>query len=96
MQRYDLIIAREGKDGRSYWTKIGSGFPARSGEGFSLSFDALPMPGKDGGCWVQMRVPQERNSAPEAPRARTVTSGRPIPFNEAAAHPSLHDDDIPF
>lgn len=90
MQRYDLIVAREGREGKTYWTKIGSAFPAKSGEGFSLSFDALPMPGKDGGCWVQMRVPQERTDARPAP-----SRARP----EIASRQPLIDDDgdsIPF
>lgn len=90
MQRYDLIVAREGKEGKVYWTKVGSGFPARSGEGFSLLFDALPLPGKDGSVWVQMRIPQERTDSPRPQRAaQSVTSGAPPR--------SMDDDDqIPF
>lgn len=90
MQRYDLIVAREGKEGKVYWTKVGSGFPARNGEGFSLLFDALPLPGKDGSVWVQMRIPQERTDSPRPQRAaQSVSSGRreyvddpsdPLPF----------------
>lgn len=92
-QRYDLITARESKEGKTYWTKVGSAFPSRSGEGFSLLFDALPIAGKDGAVWVQMRIPQERTDSQRPPMPErgkvTVSSGRQ----------SIIDDDdsaIPF
>lgn len=83
-QRYDLIVGRENGE-KTYWTRIGSAWPAKNGGGFSLTFDALPLPGKDGACRVLMREPQERTQdrAPPPP----VTSGRA----------TLDDDDaIPF
>lgn len=43
-ERYDLCVARPRKDGKVYWHKIGVAFPSRSGEGFDLSFDSLPVP----------------------------------------------------
>lgn len=46
-ERYDLLTARE-KDGRSFFTKVGVMFPNRSGDGFTMYFEALPIPGPDG------------------------------------------------
>jgi len=43
-ERYDICIPRPRKSGKTYWHKIGSAFPSRSGEGFDLSFDSLPIP----------------------------------------------------
>ena len=85
--RYDLIVGRENGE-KTYWTKIGSAWPAKNGPGFSLTFDALPLPGKDGVCRVLMREPQERDAAPRqtgtAPRQqpRTIAEdvGEDIPF----------------
>jgi len=44
--RYDICTPRPGKDGKTYWTRIGSGFPRDDGS-ISLSFDALPVGGHD-------------------------------------------------
>lgn len=83
--RYDLIVGRENGE-RTYWTKIGAAFPAKNGGGFSLTFDALPIPGKDGQCRVLMREPQARDG--EHPRQAT-----PTPRSNA---PADIDDSIPF
>ena len=82
--RYDLVQPTQGKDGNTYWTNIGSAFPNKNGEGFSLIFTALPMPGPDG-CRIQMRVPKPRDDKP-APRqaARGGSAARIV------------EDDIPF
>jgi hypothetical protein len=45
--RYDILTFREGSDGKSYATKIGTAFPRKNGEdGFSIVFDALPLDGR--------------------------------------------------
>lgn len=41
--RYDVLTSRAGKDGKSYYTKIGTMWPMESG-GFKITFDALPIP----------------------------------------------------
>lgn len=40
--RYDILTSRE-SNGKTYWTKIGTMWPLDNG-GFSLNFDALPIP----------------------------------------------------
>ena len=42
-ERYDLKVMRKGKDGKEYGTKIGVAFPWKSGKGFNLTFEALPV-----------------------------------------------------
>ena len=41
---YEVKLAKKGRDGKNYYTKIGAMFPWKSGEGFNLTFDALPVP----------------------------------------------------
>ena len=41
--RFELKVARKGKDDKTYWSKIGSAFPRDDGS-FAIVFDALPIP----------------------------------------------------
>lgn len=87
-QRYDLIVGREyGTEGKTAWTRIGSAWPAKNGGGFSLTFDALPLPGKDGACRVLMREPQARND---------VSSRASRPGHAPLTSADIGGDDIPF
>jgi len=43
-KRYDMCIPRSGKDGKTFWHKIGVAFPSKSETGFDLIFDSLPVP----------------------------------------------------
>lgn len=54
--RYDLLVVREDGE-KNWWTKIGAAFENKSGDGYTLLFEALPMPGKDGQCKVVMKLP---------------------------------------
>lgn len=45
--RYDVMVVREGKDGGKAWfTKVGTMWPAKNGEGFTIVLDANPIDGK--------------------------------------------------
>lgn len=45
--RYDVMVVREGKDGgKSWFTKVGTMWPAKSGDGFTIMLDANPIDGK--------------------------------------------------
>lgn len=46
MTRYDLISPRK-RGEKTYWARIGAAFPRDKG-GFSLVFDALPLPDEKG------------------------------------------------
>lgn len=58
--RYDAMVARE-RNGKTFWTRIGTMFPSKSGEGFNLVLDALPLPDKDGRCAINMFPPRPRD-----------------------------------
>jgi len=42
--RYELKTARTGRDGKTYWTRIGVMFPMKDKDGYSLILEALPIP----------------------------------------------------
>lgn len=45
---YSINVPQE-RDGKTYWTRIGTMFEMEGGKGFSLIFSALPIPQlKDG------------------------------------------------
>ena len=92
-QRYDLVTPREGKDGKTYWTKVGVAFPSKDGVGFSLSLEAYPLPNKEGEVRMIMRPPMERDGQRNGGEQRgrqIVESGR------QPARPIDDDDSIPF
>ncbi|WP_314188803.1 hypothetical protein [Paracoccus yeei] len=53
MTRYDLLSPRPKKDGGTSWHKVGAAFPRDKG-GFSLVFDSLPLPDKEGRVSLMM------------------------------------------
>lgn len=80
-ERYDVMTAREGKDGKTYWTKIGVMFPNRNGGGFSIAFEALPVPQlRDGKIEVRAvaMVPREKQDRPAGAGAGPMDDS--IPF----------------
>lgn len=93
--RYDAVISRKDKDGKSRYTKIGAAFPSKQGDGFNIVLDALPMPNAEGQAWISLFVPKPREDAEhhdqrpaaEKPRGRDpISSGRNDDLN----------DDVPF
>jgi hypothetical protein len=83
MVRYDLISPRERKDGKTFWVKVGSAFERDQG-GFSLVFDALPLPDKEGNVRLLMTEPKPREDA------------RPAERQTWSASQGLDGGDIPF
>jgi len=63
--RYDLISPRPRKDGKTFWQNVGAAFPRDKG-GFSLVFNALPLPDAEGRVSLLMvePTPREGQSAP--------------------------------
>lgn len=52
----DVLVCREDeKTKRTFWTRIGVAFPAKSGEGYSILLDALPIGNK-----LILRPPREK------------------------------------
>jgi hypothetical protein len=44
--RYDVCVPREGKEGKTYWTKIGTAWPSKQGDGLNIVLEALPLGAK--------------------------------------------------
>jgi hypothetical protein len=60
--RYDAVISRKDKNGKTRYTKIGAAFPAKDGkDGFNIVLDALPMPNAEGQAWISLFVPKPRD-----------------------------------
>jgi hypothetical protein len=91
MSRMELVVLRKGSDDKTYSTKIGSAFPTKDGNGWMLTFDALPMPGPDG-CKVLMKPPYEKPAQDAPPRA----SGGRTARSPGSAVPHHVDDEVPF
>lgn len=78
--RYDALTVRE-SNGKSYFTKIGVAFPARSGNGFSVLLDAMPAP-TDGQFKILLMEPKPREDRGQSQQRQTVGEydGEPAPF----------------
>ena len=85
MTRYDLVSPRKGKDDKTRWFKVGAAFPRDKG-GFSLVFDALPLPDAEGRVTLMMWEAQDRDE-PRRDQARQAPAGRGV---------DLDDSEIPF
>ena len=84
-KRFDLISPRPNKNGKTYWLKIGAAFPIDKG-GFSLVFDALPLPDAEGRVSLLMKEPMEKDGG----NRDSPPSGAP------AGGGGMPDDEIPF
>jgi len=54
---YEVSVPRNGKDGKTFWRRIGTAFPAKNGEGVNVELDALPLTDKEGRCSFIIRPP---------------------------------------
>lgn len=83
--RYDAVISRKGKDGKTRYTKIGAAFPQKDGkDGFNIVLDALPMPNAEGQAWISLYVPKPRDDMDQRPANERGGAGLDM------------DDKIPF
>jgi hypothetical protein len=46
---------RDTKDGKGFWTRIGSAWAHKDGKGFNIQLDVMPLDG----C-IKLRVPEEK------------------------------------
>ena len=89
MTRYDILSPRTKKEGGTRWFKVGAAFPRDKG-GFSLTFDALPLPDAEGRVTLMMWEAQERDERQSSPARTADRAQRPAPAG-------LDDgDSIPF
>lgn len=68
MERMDVLTGRtDEKTNKTYWSRIGVAFPARSGDGWDVQLDALPVYGK-----MILRTPKPREGRPVADSGRAT------------------------
>lgn len=81
-ERLDALTVRE-SNGKSYFTRIGVAFPAKTGNGYSVLLDAVPA-SVDGQYKILLVEPKERTD--DAPR------------QEQSRQPAAADldDDVPY
>lgn len=70
--RYNVIVARPGKDDKTFWHRIGTAWPRDNG-GVSVTLDSLPIPGKDGK--VSFLIVDADKDGKAAPSAKPATAG---------------------
>jgi hypothetical protein len=61
-KRFDICTPRKSKDGKTFWTRIGTAFDGD--KGIQLIFDALPIPDAEGRCVANLFEPKPREDAP--------------------------------
>lgn len=84
-ERYELKSPRKGKDGKTFWTRVGVAFPNKNGDGFNLILEAYPLPDAEGRVMMTMMPPFERDEGHASKQ-----QSRPAPERREL------DDDIPF
>ena len=77
--RFDLISPRPRKDGKTFWLRVGTAFSRDKG-GFSLVFDALPLPDAEGRVTVLMTEPKDQEPRQEVPRGGKPDIDDEIPW----------------
>jgi hypothetical protein len=74
---HDVLAAREGKNGKTYYYKIGSAFEHGDNEGFTCDVAANPTNGRFIMRTVKERIEELKSGKSERPNAREKTSRRP-------------------
>lgn len=76
---YTICQAKPGKDGKTFWNRIGSAWPDDKG-GFNLTFDALPIPSysEKYGLRVEAKIFPPREDEGDGSRAHDLDDE--IPF----------------
>ena len=85
-KRMNIATPRKAKDGKTYWTNIGTAWFNDNG-GIQLVFDALPIPDSEGRVVANLFEPRERDGA-----------GAGVRQQQQALAPTAADldDEVPF
>ena len=83
----DIVQPREGKEGKTYWQKLGVKFVSDDGKE-SIKLDALPLPNEKGEVWMNVFEQKPREDAGGA----TGTWSKPEDNRET----DIANDEIPF
>ena len=100
-QRYDVMTGRKyaDRDGneKTAWTKVGTMFANRSGDGFSIALDALPIPTLNDGkleCRMVCFPPRDRDDQRDT--GRGAETGQRGGSGAGRQRQDDLDDDLPF
>ena len=66
-KRMNIATPRKGKDGKTFWTNIGTAWFNDNG-GIQLVFDALPLTDAEGRCVANLFEPRERQTSSDTRR----------------------------
>lgn len=83
--RYNVIVARPGKDDKTFWHRIGTGWPRDKG-GISVTLDSLPVPGKDGKVSMLIVDADAKSDAPAKGQGSPARAPQVLDM----------DDEVPF
>lgn len=67
-KRMNIATPRKAKDGKTYWTNIGTAWFNDNG-GIQLVFDALPLTDSEGRCVANLFEPREKTQTNTSQRA---------------------------
>ncbi len=70
-KRFDICTPRAGKDGKTFWTRIGTAWQGE--KGIQLIFDALPLTDNEGRCTANLFEP--RTQSQTTPQRQPAYSG---------------------
>ena len=72
----DLIAyqVREVKEGKDFWTRIGSAWSHKDGKGFTVQLDAVPLDGR-----ITLRRPEEKATNQAQTGGRKSRTAQPAP-----------------
>lgn len=65
-KRYDICTPRKNRDGKTFWTRIGTAW--EGDKGIQLVFDALPLPDAEGRCAANLFEPRENGGQSQKPQ----------------------------
>ena len=65
---------REVKEGKDFWTRIGSAWSHKDGKGFTVQLDAFPVDGR-----ITLRRPEEKATNQPQTGGRKPRSAQPAP-----------------
>ena len=92
-ERLDALSVREGKDQKSYFTRIGVAFANKDGKGYTVMLDAMPAP-VDGQFRIMLREPMPKNDRGQSQNRRQ--SGGNDDWGNSRGNGDDLDDEIPW
>jgi hypothetical protein len=79
-KRMNIATPRKGKDGKTFWTNIGTAWFNDNGQ-IQLVFDALPLTDGEGRCVANLFEPRERTDNGSRQQARPAfDDAESVPF----------------